>query len=169
MLPAVTRTATAAVTALALAVAAVQPAQALGKNERNVLKGVFAAVVINELIKQGRSNAQPAPTYPLHPGYGHHNPRPPVYQPPPVQQPPVHQHPGYQSSVAAAAFYEFTPQSRRLIQQRLAAYGYYRGGIDGVWGPGTSAAVQAYARDVRSTQSLATRNGSVQLYNNLIG
>ncbi|MFN3294055.1 MAG: hypothetical protein ACK414_11465, partial [Gemmobacter sp.] len=61
MLPAVTRTATAAITALALALGAAAPAHALGKNERNVLKGVFAAVLIHELVKQGRANAQPAP------------------------------------------------------------------------------------------------------------
>jgi len=161
MLPAVTRTVTAAVTALALTAAAVAPAQALGKNERNVLKGVFAAVVINELIKQGRSTAQPAPVYPQpYPGYTN---------PHPVHPQPHHPRPGYQANVAAAAFYEFSPQSRRMIQQRLAAYGYYRGGIDGTWGPGTSAAIQAYARDVRSSESLATRDGSIRLYNHLIG
>lgn len=177
MLPAVTRTATAAVTALALAAASVAPAHALGKNERNVLKGVVAAVIINELIKQGRANAQPAPPplyvqpYPR-PGYQppHHQPqpgyRPPHHQPQPGYQKP---RPGYQTNVAAAAFYEFSPQARRLIQQRLAAYGYYRGGIDGTWGPGTAAAVQAYARDVRSSESLASRDGSVRLYNHLIG
>ncbi|MDP2084756.1 MAG: peptidoglycan-binding domain-containing protein [Gemmobacter sp.] len=166
MLPAVTRTATAAVTALALAGASVAPAHALGKNERNVLKGVVAAVIINELIKQGRANAQPAPP----PLYVQPYPRP-GYQPPHHQPQPGYQNPrpGYQTNVAAAAFYEFSPQARRLIQQRLAAYGYYRGGIDGTWGPGTAAAVQAYARDVRSSESLASRDGSVRLYNHLIG
>lgn len=149
MLPAVTRTATAAVTALALAAASVQPAQALGKNERNFLKGVFAAVVVHELVRQGRANAQPAPA------------------PVPVQPKPVQ--PDYSQNAAAAAFYEFSPQARRMIQQRLAAYGYYRGAIDGTWGRGTAAAVQAYARDVNSTQSLASRDGSVRLYNHLIG
>ncbi|MFN3646692.1 MAG: peptidoglycan-binding domain-containing protein [Gemmobacter sp.] len=148
MLPAVTRTATAAITALALALGAAAPAHALGKNERNVLKGVFAAVLIHELVKQGRANAQPAPA------------------PIPVQPVP---HPGYQANVAAAAFYEFSPQARRMIQQRLAAYGYYRGGIDGKWGPGTAAAVQAYARDVNSSASLASRDGTIRLYNHLIG
>jgi hypothetical protein len=149
MLPAVTRTATAAVTALALAAATVQPAQALGKNERNFLKGVFAAVVVNELVKQSRANAQPAPV--------------------PVQPKPVNPGTGYSQNAAAAAFYEFSPQARRMIQQRLAAYGYYRGAIDGAWGRGTAAAVQAYARDVNSAQSLASRDGSVRLYNHLIG
>lgn len=150
MLPAVTRTTIAATTALALAIGSVAPAQALGKNERNVLKGIFAAVVINELIKQGRSHAQPAPA------------------PIPVQPQP-YPHPDYNRTAAAAAFHEFSPQARRMIQQRLAAYGYYRGGIDGAWGRGTAAAVQAYARDVKSPESLASRDGSIRLFNHLIG
>lgn len=150
MLPAVTRTLTATVTALALAAAAVQPAQALGKNERNFLKGVFAAVVVHELVKQSRANAAPAPA------------------PLPVQPLPTHPGSGY-SQQAAAAFYEFSPQARRMIQQRLAAYGYYRGAIDGVWGRGTAAAVQAYARDTNAAANLTTRDGSVRLYNSLIG
>ena len=151
MLPAVSRTATAAVTALALALAAAQPAAALGKNERNFLKGVLAAVVIHEIVKQGRAQAAPAPV--------------------PVQPKPWngHGHDGYKTSAAAAAFYEFSPQARRMIQQRLAAYGYYRGAIDGTWGRGTAAAVQAYARDVNSAQALGSRDGSVRLYNHLIG
>lgn len=148
MLPAVTRTATALVTALALATAAAQPALALGRNERNFLKGVFAAVVINELVRQSRAQAQPAPVTPR-----------PGPTPGPV----------YQTNAAASAFYEFSPQARRMIQQRLAAYGYYRGAIDGVWGRGTAAAVAAYARDVNSQNSLASRDGSVRLYNHLIG
>jgi len=152
MLPAVTRTVIVAATAMSLALASVAPAQALGKNERNVLKGIFAAVVINELIKQGRSHAQPAPA--------------PV-QPQPYPQP--YPQPDYNRNAAAGAFYEFSPQSRRMIQQRLAAYGYYRGGIDGTWGRGTAAAVQAYARDVRSAESLASRDGSIRLFNHLIG
>lgn len=151
MLPAVTRTAAATVTALALAAATVQPAQALGRNERNFLKGVFAAVVVNELVKQSRAKAQPAPA------------------PAPVQPHPVTPGHGQHEAAAAAAFYEFSPQARRMIQQRLSAYGYYRGAIDGTWGRGTAAAVQAYARDVNSVQSLTSRDGSVRLYNHLIG
>ncbi len=150
MLPAVTRTALATVTAFALAVASVAPAQALGKNERNVLKGVFAAVVVHQIIKQSRANAQPAPApYPV--------------------QPQPYPRPDYQVNVAAAAFNEFSPQARRMIQQRLAAYGYYRGAIDGIWGRGTAAAVQTYARDVKASETLGTRDGSIRLYNTLIG
>ena len=154
MLPAVTRTAIAAVTALAMAAASVAPAQALGKNERNVLKGVLAAVVVQQLLKQSRAHAQPAPSpYPV--------------QPQPYPQP--YPQPDYHVNAAAAAFNEFSPQARRMIQQRLAAYGYYRGAIDGTWGRGTAAAVQGYARDTKSSASLSSRDGSIQLYNHLIG
>ena len=148
MLPAVTRTVTAAVAALALAAATVQPAQALGKNERNFLKGVFAAVVVHELVKQGRANAQPAPA--------------------PVQPKPVNPGTGYSQNAAAAAFYEFSPQARRMIQQRLAAYGYYRSGIDGSFGPGTYSAVAAYARDTRMAENLQSTAGAYAVYDGLL-
>ena len=36
---------------------------------------------------------------------------------------------------------------RKAIQRNLRAWGYYRGGIDGAFGPGTYNAVTAYARD----------------------
>ncbi len=149
MLPAVTRTLTAAITALAIAAGAVAPAHALGRNERNVLKGIAAALLIHEAVRHSRkANAQPAPA-PVQP-----------YRPAPQQQ---------QATAAASAFHEYDRQGRRLIQQRLAAYGYYGGAIDGVWGRGTAAAVAAYARDVNASASLRSRDGSVQLYNHLIG
>ncbi len=168
MLPAVTRTATAAVTAVALAAASVAPAQALGKNERNFLKGVAAAVIVNEIVKQSRSEAAPQGYY--NPRYG----QDPRYRPDPryghKPQTPRHGYTqGYYSNAAGNAFYEYSPQSRRLIQQRLAAYGYYRGAIDGIWGQGTSSAIAAYARDVNASAGLATRDGAVRLYNALIG
>lgn len=149
MLPAVTRTATAALTAIALTFASIAPAQALGRNERNVLKGIAAAVILHEIVKQSRSEARPTPIP--------YEPRPlPPSRPAPVVNAP------------AAAFHEFSPHGRRLIQQRLAAYGYYRGAIDGVWGRGTANAVAAFARDAGSVTSLSSRDASIQLYNQLI-
>lgn len=149
MLPAVTRILTTTVTALAIAASSVAPAQALGRNERNVLKGIAAAVILHEIVKQSRSEARPAP--------GPVSPYDPPHRPAPVADAP------------GAAFRDFTPHGRRLIQQRLAAYGYYRGPIDGLWGRGTARAFASYARDVRASDNLATRNGSAQLFNHLIG
>lgn len=153
MLPAVTRFTTAAIAAIALAAASASPAAAWGKNEQNFLKGIAAAVIVHQIVKQSRKSqaAAPAPVpdpanpYPApHPGHGHH------------------------TSITAMAFQEYSPQARRAIQQRLAAYGYYRGPIDGAWGRGTAAAVAAYARDVNASASLASRDGSVRLFNQLI-
>lgn len=173
MLPAVTRTVTAAVTALALMASTVAPAQALGKNERNFLKGVAAAVIVNEIVKQGRAEAAP-PRYAPYPGYDArygHDPRRAYDDRYGHKREPQRQGytRGYYSNAASSAFYEYSPQSRRVIQQRLAAYGYYRGAIDGVWGQGTASAMSAYARDVNASASLGTRDGSVRLYNALIG
>jgi len=150
MLPAVTRLTTAAVTAFALAAAAATPASAWGKKEQNFLAGVATAVVIGQIIKQNRkAHAAPAPI--------------PV-QPKPAPHPGQAQH----FNAAAHAFHEYSPQARRAIQQRLAAYGYYRGPIDGVWGRGTAAAVSAYARDVNAGNALSSRDGTVRLLNQLI-
>ena len=173
MLPAVTRTVTAVVTALALAAASAVPAQALGKNERNFLKGVAAAVIVNEIVKQGRSVAAPR-SYNPYQGYDArygHDPRRDYHDRYGYKREPQRHGytQGYYSNAASSAFYEYSPQSRRMIQQRLAAYGYYRGAIDGVWGQGTASAMTAYARDVNASSSLGTRDGSVRLYNALIG
>lgn len=181
MLPAVSRktttTVTAIVTALALAAAAPAPAYAWGKKEQNFLAGVAAAVAIGALIKHNRANAGPAPvySYPTHPQ-------------------PVHPQPRYghrdrdddrkghrrdrdhradhdrhlSSQVAATAFRDYSPAGRRAIQQQLRAMGYYRGPIDGAWGPGTWNAVQSYALAMRSTESLRSRDGTVLLLNRLI-
>jgi peptidoglycan hydrolase-like protein with peptidoglycan-binding domain len=48
------------------------------------------------------------------------------------------------------------PDAIRNIQQRLAQLGYYRGGLDGAWGPGTEAAVTALqqSRGIQPTGQL---------------
>lgn len=172
MLPAVYRKVTTGLMALGIALSVAAPAQALGKNERNVLKGIAAAVIVNEVIKQTRRNDD-RPSYGYNDGRydgqrdrynerhredrryrdeGRHDRRQTQRQDP-----------------AAGAFYEYDTQSRRLIQQRLAAYGYYRGGIDGVWGRGTSSAIAAYARDIDAARSMGNRDGAVRVYNRLLG
>lgn len=39
---------------------------------------------------------------------------------------------------------ELTPDLTRQVQERLQQDGLYRGGVDGVWGPGTEAAMRSY-------------------------
>lgn len=175
MLPRVSSITIAAVTALALAVPG--PALAWGKKEQNFLAGIAAAVAVGALIKQGnRANARTAPgTYPPAPVYG--TPAPvyddPVYTSPvynePVYNDPVYTAPSHSGTTAANAFREFSPNGRRAIQQRLAEAGYYRGAIDGVWGARTAAAVEAYARDTGALASLSSRDGTVRLFNGMIG
>ncbi|HMO06125.1 MAG TPA: peptidoglycan-binding domain-containing protein [Paracoccaceae bacterium] len=152
-----TRTMTAAATALALAAATAAPAHAWGKNEQNFLKGVLAAVAVGAIIehnRKSRAQAAPAPHY--------------FVQPAPQPYPPRHVAPAPTYTPAAAAFAEYSPASKRAIQQRLRAYGYYRGAIDGAWGPGTRAAVEAYARDTGNLSALQSRDGTVRLLNGLL-
>lgn len=158
MLLSVKSTAIAAIAALSVAAGSAAPAHALGKNERNFLKGVTAAVIvgaiINDMQKKPRAVA-PAPQ--------------PVYVPP---QPVRHPKPAVQTSIyhtpAAKAFNSYPPHERRLIQSRLAAYGYYRSGIDGSFGPGTYNAVTAYARNARIGDRLSSMNGTFTVYDSLM-
>lgn len=173
MLLSVKSTAIAAVAALGLAAGSAAPAHALGKNERNFLKGVAAAVIVgaivNDMKKQPRAvTPAPQPGYVPQPVYTQ-----PTYTQPTYTQPgrvigstPAHQ--SIYHTPAAKAFNSYPPHERRLIQQRLAAYGYYRSGIDGAFGPGTYNAVAAYARDARIDDRLASMNGVFTVYDSLM-
>lgn len=172
----------ATVTALSIAVTAAAPAQALGKNERNFLKGVAATVIIGTLLNEAQARApraQPQPVY-------RPQPQPqPQYRPYPQHQPQHHVRPRqdhYQSTsgrvigsnnsvhatIAAQSFNSYSVAQRRAIQTRLRAFGYYTGGIDATFGPGTYRAVVAYARDSGGENQLQTRAGSFGVYDSLI-
>lgn len=165
MLPSLKTSAIAAVTALSLAVSTAAPAHAWGKNEQNFLKGVAAAVIVGSIIKNSQAHAQPAPA--------------PVYQAPAYQPAPQHPHRGHgrvvgstQNSIyatpAAQAFNSYGSRERKAIQSQLRAYGYYSGGIDGSFGPGTYRAVVAYARDTGGERQLGDRGGAYGVYDSLI-
>jgi hypothetical protein len=62
----------------------------------------------------------------------------------------------------------YVPASKRAIQTRLRNYGYYRGGIDGQFGPGTRGALEAYARDTGNPGLTQSRDGAVRLMNSLL-
>jgi Putative peptidoglycan binding domain len=150
------RTAIAAVAALSIAAIPATPAQAWGDNEQNFLKGVAAAVIVGQIIKQNKRH-QPAPA------------PAPVYQPRPSQQPTYHQPAAsIYSTAAARAFQSYSASERRLIQKRLAAYGYYGGRADGAFGPATYRAVVAYARDEGAVGNLDSTGGAYSLYDGLI-
>ena len=151
------RTAIAGLTALSIAAVPMSPAYAWGENEQNFLKGVATAVIVGQIIKGVRHNQRP--------------PAPMYYQQP--QQPPQYHQPQRPSAsiyntAAARAFQSYSSSERRLIQRRLAAYGYYGGGADGSFGPATYRAVVAYARDEGSIRSLDSTGGAYTLYDGLI-
>jgi hypothetical protein len=164
MLPTVfARNATAAAAALAMALTLAAPAQASGKKDRAFLTGVAATLLVGAIIKNATKPSRAAPA-PQQPQYYAPAPQQPVYAPAPGAIVT-----GVHGTPAAQVFGEFSPSAKRVIQQRLAALGYYRGPIDGIWGPGTARAVAAYARDARLDDGLASRNGAVRIYSALIG
>jgi hypothetical protein len=163
------RNTTAAAAALAVALSLAAPAHATSQKDRAFLKGVAATLLVGALLKGANSPSRAAPA-PQQPQYfapqepQYYAPRQPVYAP--ATGAIVT---GVHGTPSAQVFNEFSPSARRIIQQRLAAQGYYRGPIDGIWGPGTARAVAAYARDARLDDGLASRNGAIRIYSTLIG
>lgn len=166
---------------LALALALPAPAMAWGQREQDTLKGILGTLVIGGLILNSQNQPrvvqpQPAPVYHAPP---RQEPRyyqePRHYQEPRGHGRPRHEAPRYyapQVSIyatpAARAFNSYSNAERRLIQRRLAAYGYYRGGVDGSFGPGTYSAVVAYANAQRLTRQLASTSSAYGVYDGLI-
>ena len=118
----------AANTAASIFAVPATPALAWGDKEQGFVAGVAAAVIIDEILKQNRK-ARRAP-----------DPAPIYVEPRPV-------HTSIYGTPAARAFQNYSLSERKAIQRNLRAWGYYRGGIDGSFGPGTYNAVVAYARD----------------------
>lgn len=182
MFKSVKTAAVATVTALSIALTAAAPAQALGKNERNFLKGVAAAVIVGALINDANARApqpQPQPVYRPHP-----QPQP-GYRPHPQPQPDYGYRPRHDdrhhtsgrvigssnsvhATIAAQSFNSYSAAQRRAIQSRLRAFGYYNGGLDASFGPGTYRAVVAYARDTGGERQLQSRAGSFGVYDSLL-
>lgn len=168
MLPAVitakaTKAAIGATLALALTAASAAPVHAIGKNEEKFLQGMAAAVILDRVFDDMRRQQRKQPKYYTQPA--------PVYNyvaPAPVYRPA----PSYQTSIyatpAAAAFNSYSYTDRKRIQQRLAAYGYYRSGIDGSFGPGTYNAIVAYAGDRGQRNALGTQAGVYGLFDGLV-
>jgi hypothetical protein len=147
------RTAIAAVAALSIAAIPATPAHAWGEKEQNFVAGVATAVVIGQIIKHNkRRYVAPAPNYLV-------QPQAPVYQQPAAS---------IYNTAAARAFQSYSVAERRLIQRRLSAYGYYTGGIDGAFGPGTYRAVVAFARQEGAIRNLESTGGAYTLYDGLI-
>ena len=148
------KTAAAALTALTLfAVAAPQPAAAWGQREQDTLVGIIAGVALQKFV------LTPNKKRPIVVA-----PRQPVYAPVPHQ-------PSYTSIYAtpsALAFNSYSINERKRIQSTLTSYGYYRSSIDGLFGPGTYSAVNAYAAATGKTSLLSTSSGAYTLYDGLL-
>ncbi len=144
------KTLVAGLTALSITAVPAAPALAWGDKEQGFVAGVATAVIIDEILKNNRKARL----------YDRGHTAAPVYSPPrPVYVEPRHTTSIY-STPAARAFQSYSLRERKAIQRNLRAWGYYRGGIDGSFGPGTYNAVVSYARDEgRSLRSTASAYG----------
>jgi hypothetical protein len=128
----------AGLTALSIAAIPAAPALAWGEKEQGFVAGVATAVIVEELLKNRKARMGTAPVY---------VPPAPTYVEPRV----VYVEPRHTTSIyatpAARAFKTYSASERKAIQRNLRAWGYYRGGIDGAFGPGTYNAITAYAQD----------------------
>lgn len=151
MLRSLTLTATLAA---ALAAAPVAPAHAWGEKEQNALLGLTVAGTLGALYwKSQQAKVAPAPA--------------PVY--PPAPRPSVSSSgSSIYATPVAQAFNSYTYPERQRIQNRLKGWGYYTGGVDAAFGPGTYAAITTYARDGNETQRLATTAGAYALLDGLL-
>lgn len=173
------RGAIASLLAIAIAVPAA-PALAWGQREQDTLTGVVGTLIVGSLVMDAKRNmAKPQPQPQPQPVYQAPRQEPRYYQEPSRGQGYGHRRhhdaPRYsapQASIyhtpAAAAFNSYSNAERRLIQRRLAAYGYYRGGVDGSFGPGTYSAVVAYANAQRQSRQLASTASAYGVYDGLI-
>lgn len=146
----------AGLTALSVAAIPATPALAWGEKEQGFVAGVATAVIVDEIIKNRRARmaapvyVAPAPTY-VEPRTVYVEPRRTV---------------SLYSTPAARAFQSYSLSERKAIQRNLRAYGYYRGGIDGAFGPGTYNAITAYASD--EGVSLSTTAKAYGAYDGLL-
>ena len=150
------------ITAVAVLAGGSAPALAWGKGEQNFVAGVAATLLAQALIR----DANRPPVYaPRPPVYYYPQPRPPVYYPP-VYYPPVQ--PSVYNTPTGLAFNSYTYNERRRIQSALSTYGYYRGPVDGSFGPGTYNAIVGYAQHSHRLAMLDTRGGAYGFLDGLL-
>lgn len=149
----------AVLAALSIAAVPATPALAWGEKEQGFVAGVATAVIVDELLKNRRARL-----------YGQTYAPAPVYVAPPTYREPTYREPVRTTSIyatpAAKAFQSYSLTERKAIQRNLRAWGYYRGGIDGAFGPGTYGAITAYARDEGA--SLSTTAKAYGVYDGLL-
>jgi hypothetical protein len=158
----------AALTAAAVIAGGAAPAAATSKSDRAFLKGVAATALVGGLIyyQQQRSQAQ-QPSY-YAPVTRQAVPQQTYRAPAPTQQYATSYRAPVQHSAISQGFRDLTVQQRRTVQLRLQQQGYYQDRIDGIWGPNTQRAVQAYAYDAGYDGSLGSHAGAAQIYRSLL-
>lgn len=158
------------VASLAIAATVAMPVEARPRHNNNdrvdesdIVKGVVASVLIGSVVN-GMMQPRPAQALPPRPVVVRPQPAP-VYVPQPVYAPaPV----SIYSTPAARAFNSYSYYERQMIQRRLSMQGYYFGGLDASFGPGTYNAVVAYARAARLSTELASTSGAFGVYDSLL-
>jgi hypothetical protein len=152
-------TAAALVAATAIAVLPAAPAQAWGDKEQSFVAGVATAVIVDRILRQ-------APLFPTV------RSAPPAYFVDPTPVRPVVTTPRATTSIyrtpAAVAFQSYSPAERKAIQRQLRAWGYYRGGIDGAFGPGTYRAIVDFAADEGLSTRLRETRSAYGIYDSLL-
>ncbi len=170
MLPKLRTTATAIAATLSLGLTMPAPAHAWGEKEQNALAAITAAGIIGTLVYQNNKRRASGPINRA-PSYYQPTYQQPTYQQPRYQEPARYQAPassGLYATPAARAFNGLPAGERRLVQSRLAGWGYYHGGIDGAFGPQTYRAITAYAGDTAGTDQISTVAGAYDFYTQLI-
>ena len=145
--------------AAALAAAPLAPAHAWGEKEQNALLGIAALGTIGALYwksQQARVAPAPAPVYA------------PAYAPAPSRPTVSSSGSSIYATPVASAFNSYSYGERQRIQSRLKGWGYYAGGVDAAFGPGTYSAISAYARDGNESQRLSTTAGAYALLDGLL-
>ena len=142
----------AALAAVSVASLPAAPAHAWGDKEQSFVAGVATAVIISKILKENRRLREA----PRAPGYSFVEPQPTasatsIYRTP-----------------AAQAFNRYSAAERETIQRNLRAWGYYRGGIDGSFGPGTYNAIAAFAKDEGASAKLGTVSGAFGVYDTVL-
>jgi hypothetical protein len=154
----------AGLTALSITAIPATPALAWGDKEQGFVAGAATAIIVDELLKNNRK----ARLY----DRGYTSAGPTYVEPRTVYVEPRHVEPRRTTSIystpVARAFQSYSLSERKAIQRNLRAWGYYRGGIDGAFGPGTYNAVVSYARDEGATGNLKTTSGAYGIYDGMI-
>lgn len=156
---------TAAV-ALAIGLTPAAPALAWGDREQGALTGIAGTLLLQSILRDLEKNRAPRPQpYPQPYPYPYPQPQPPHgHRPPPVYE----EHGSIYRTSLARAWQSYSSRDRRAIQRELAGWGYYRGQIDGAFGPGTYSAVVAYARRTGQSEAVRSMAGAYGVYDSLL-